>query len=111
MMVAEETQAVLTWETDAHEVAARLNRTLAQLGWAVSAEIESGSKEPDQLVLRRVASNDEVGPDTTPLRVGHGSLGRPNLIDSVLAELRARGWNRLGERPAPRADVLWCAPA
>jgi hypothetical protein len=111
MMVAEGTQAVLTWEDDAHELAARLNRTLGQLGWAVVAEIEPDSEGADQLVLRRLSPADDVESATGPLRVGHGSLVRANLIESVLAELRARGWNRLGGRPVPRADVFWCAPA
>jgi len=110
MIATEETAVVETAEPDLHDLAARINVRLAQLGWPVVAEVETAPDGSERLLLRRTSTDD---PDrgTAPMRVGATSLGRSNLLESILSELRARGWNRPGSRPAPRADVLWCAPA
>lgn len=111
MMVAEETTGVPANEVDAYELAARVNVRLAQLAWKVLAEVETDAQGFDRLTLRPVAEHGSVEPTAPTLRVGHSSIARANVIESILVELRARGWNRAGERPSPRADVLWCAPA
>jgi hypothetical protein len=110
-MVAREPSHLGSAEIDAHEVAAHVNRRLAQLSWRVVAEVETDSRGADRLVLRPFAQDGAVVSAAPALRVGHASLSRDNAIESILAELGARGWARSGERPSPRADVLWCAPA
>jgi hypothetical protein len=96
---------------DPQEAAATINRRIAQLDWPVVAEVETDASGGEIVSLHRVAPDGFSRTSTPPLRIGSASLGRPNLVESILEELRARGWNRSGRRSAPRADVLWCAPA
>ena len=96
---------------DPHELAARLNRRLAQLDWPVVAEVDEEPRGEEFVRVRRMAA-EGFYPDRAPsIRIGAASLARPHLVESILAELRTRGWDRTGERPNPRADVFWCAPA
>jgi hypothetical protein len=88
-----------------------MNVRLAQLGWPVLAEVEAGPRDAERLVLRLYSADGGGATDHSPFRVEADSLARPNLIDSILAELRARGWDGTQAGTLPRADVPWCAPA
>ncbi|MCI4340558.1 MAG: hypothetical protein L3J73_04760 [Thermoplasmata archaeon] len=100
-----------TAERDPHALAARLNRRLAQLDWPIVAEVDRDASGPEYLRIHRTSSEAAYTEGDGSMRVGVASLARPHALESILEELRARGWNRGGERPAPRADVFWCAPA
>jgi len=100
-----------TADLDVHELAARVNLRMAQLAWRVVANVERDPNGPERLVLRPTREDGSVDPAARPFSIGPTSLGRPNALEAILSELRARGWNRLGERASARADVLWCAPA
>ncbi|MCI4361209.1 MAG: hypothetical protein L3J91_05850 [Thermoplasmata archaeon] len=98
-------------EPDVHELAARINLRLAQLGWPVLAEVETETHGTERLAVHPSSASEASAGPTPTFRVGPALLSRPNLVDAIVAEVRSRGWNRGGIRSAPRADVLWCTPA
>ena len=96
---------------DPEELAAEVNLRLAQLDWPVVAGVETDVEDREVLVLRRVSSDMSGDAPTHRIRVGSATMARSDVVQAVLDELRARGWDHGTPRSAARSDVLWCAPA
>jgi hypothetical protein len=85
---------------------------LAQLDWPVACDLDRDERGREILILRRVDPSAPLpATHAGTFRVGGDVLGRPHLVDAILVELRARGWDRTPAPGIPRDDVRWCAPA
>jgi hypothetical protein len=96
----------------AREVVADVSLRLAQLGWPVACEVERDERGEEFVALHRLGSDDGLtAGGSRTLEVGPASMGRANLVDAILDELRARQWNLPRAGATPSDDVRWCAPA